>query len=719
MGFLLLAALSALAAAAALAVTVRARPRGRAEALVAATMLWNLIIVFPIYVVGLLGVLTARSVAVGSLLTSTATLVLAARGRDPRALAREVLGLAGGLLRLPGEALRRSWHAHSLVFLGLAFTAGFLPYLALCAYFGQAVPHWDPLWYHDAMVGFTIQNHGFAMVDLPPTLQKVNGYVRLGEMTQLWMVIFADRRLADITNLLFAPMIAASVYLLARRTTSAVMAMGWGVAVLLMPACANLLHGTYVDPQNAALLLGGIVFATLRAPRLRDAWLAALGLALAIGSKGLSLVPVPVAAVIGAVSLLHTHWRSQRRAALLTLGGGAALIIGTAAITYLRNYWHFHNPLWPDMRLDLPELGIHWPGQMIWTREQGVERVDMNEPFAQLRDHLLAIPWSVRGIYYDQAVDYGIGVVWIALPLAALAWGLCLAQTAWRWLTRHRDLPGDRSAPPLALALILTAMIWGSPALCGPRYHIAAVGLVFALVAWLTGRPPRDRIGESAVSAVLVMSLMMFYWTPAPHWWFSPSRLRELARRPAIEREVDRELGAPTSLAAGLARERELGPGSLLVFNERYGAFPSLFWNNTFSNRIQYLPGGPDFLARAAKAGATWVYVFSPFDLAAARAAGSGWQEVAGALNVINGGAAFRRTPAGTKPKAAAAAPPPAPPPRAVSNPLPAPAPAPPGRTAPAAPKPKVAPALRPPRAPAKSARPEPDAPRARGNSYE
>src|SRR5262249_37633250 len=160
------------------------------------------------------------------------------------------------------------------------------PYLAVTAYFAQQQPHWDPLWYHDAMTGFAIQNHGFAMVDLPPIggLQKINGYTRLAEMTQLWMVIFWDRRLADATNLLFAPALIASGYVLARRYAGAVIALGWGVAVLLMLGCLNLLHSTYVDPQNAALMLGGIVFATVDPPRLRETWLAALGLALAIAS---------------------------------------------------------------------------------------------------------------------------------------------------------------------------------------------------------------------------------------------------------------------------------------------------------------------------------------------------------------------------------------------------------------------------------------------------
>ncbi|HEY2903744.1 MAG TPA: hypothetical protein VGL59_24380, partial [Polyangia bacterium] len=504
--------------------------------------------------------------------------------------------------------------------------------------------NWDPLWYHDTIVGLTIQNHGFKMVDLPDTLQKVNGYVRLGEMTQLWMVIFWDRRLADIANLLFAPAIAASVYVLVRRYAGTVTAIGWGVAVILMPACASLFHSTYVDPQNAGLLLGGIVFATVDRPRLRDAWLAAVGLALAIASKGLCLISVPVTGAVAAVILLRTHRGHRRPAAIATLLGGALLIAAFAATTYLRNYFAFHNPFWPDMGVELKALKIHWPGQGPWASDPSRPGlpVNLNEPFLSLLDHLYALPWSVKGMYFDQAVDYGIGITWVAIPLGAVAFVACLV-IAWRRRLGHPAV-SDGPAPPLALALILGAMVAGSPALWAPRYHTPAIGLLVALLAWLTARPAWERLGESALSIVLVTSVMMFWWTPV-RWYFTPPRLMKLIEAPRLERELSRELGAPTVLATAEAREKELKPGTLLVFNEQYEGFPSLFWNNTFSNRVQYMKSGSDFLSRAAAAGATWVFMDDRDpQVKVARTAGSGWQEV-GVLNAIRGGSTYRRVP--------------------------------------------------------------------------
>jgi hypothetical protein len=665
-GLVLLTVLSALAAFAALAVAVRARLRGRAETLIAATLLWNLIIIAPIYTLGLTGQLYRGRLALASLLASAVTLVLASRGVGVRTLVRETTAAFRQQLRLPWDALALTWQARSMIFVGVAFAAVLLPYLAVTAYFAQQQPHWDPLWYHDAMTGFAIQNHSFAMVDLPINggLQKINGYTRLGEMTQLWMVIFWDRRLADATNLLFAPALAASGYVLARRYTGTVIALGWGLAALLMFGCLNLLHSTFVDPQNAALMLGGVVFSTVDPPRLRDSWLAALGLALAIASKGLALVPVPVTALIAAWLALRTHWRDRRRAVIATVAGGAALIVGLASVTYLRNYLAFHNPFWPDLKVDINALGIHWPGQNPWYAEAGRagSTVNLNTPAPDLIKHLFVLPWSVRGTTFEATLDYGIGVEWVAIPLAAVALAACFVVAVRSYRQKRSLTPSERS--PVLLAIVLLAMVAGSPALWAARYHAAGIGLVAAMCAWLTGRPPWDRLSEAAASIVLVTSIMMFWWTPVPRWWFTPAELLAHIRAPALDREVDRNLGAPTLRTVGLAREQELGPGSLLVFNEHHSAFISLFWNNHFSNRIMYMKDGPDFLTRAAAAGATWVFLNDRDPLVSlARRPASGWQEV-GVLNPINGGFAFRRLPAKVSAPPPAPPPPPGPPPR-------------------------------------------------------
>ncbi len=676
MGFVVLFLLSALAATAALAIASRARLSGRAQVVVAASLLWNALILLPIYVLGLLDVLTAASLGVASAAVSIGAFAIASHGVGVAPLLRETGETAWGVLRLPFDALATCWRQRSLVFVGVAFATVLLPYLGLSAWLAQPLPHWDPLWYHDTMVGLTIQNHGFAMVDLPMTLQKVNGYVRLAEMTQLWMTIFADRRLADMTNLLFAPLLAAGTYVLARRYAGKVPSIGWGVAVLLIPTNLGFLHSTYVDPQYGALLMGAIVFSTVEHPRFRDAALASLGLALTIGSKGLALVTVPVTGVVGAWLFLREHRHERHRAAIATVAGGVLAIALVASTTYLRNYWVFHNPFWPDLRVEVPSLGIHWPGTGPWAADSPTQgpSVNLNEPFSMLLEQWFALPWSVKSVMYEQAAEYGMGVTWIIFPLGVIAFGACIvAAVRLRRRGRGQAGPSGLTAterPPVPIALILAGLVAGSPALWTARYHIAGVGLLTALIAWLTGRPERERLGESAAATVLVMSIMMFWWTPPPRWWYTPEQLLKLASASPVEREVDSDLGAPTLRAAGLARERELGPGKLLVFGDRYNGFPSIFWNRDFTSRIAYVRTGPDYLTRAAKAGATWTYVLEPGLIGLARAPGSGWQEV-GPLNAINGGGLiFRRVPVTALPKAPPVAPKPvAPVPPAVAPP--------------------------------------------------
>jgi hypothetical protein len=393
---------------------------------------------------------------------------------------------------------------------------------------------------------------------------------------------------------------------------------------------------------------------------------------------------VPIIGLVGIVTLLRAHRGARRGAAVAVVLGGVALVLAMASATYLRNYFKFHNPFWPDMRVDVPALKIHWPGEgpLLGGTEVGKANglpVNLNEPFPKLMEHLFALPWTVKGMYFDQAVEYGIGVVWVAFPLGAVALLLVF------WLAFRRGLghlPSDEAAPPLALALILGVMVAGSPALWSPRYHPAHVGMLFALIAWLGRRPAWERVHEPALAVVVVTSLMMFWWQPEPRYFFSLERLEALARAPALQRELDPELGAPTTLAGGLAREKELTRGKLLVFDEQYSGYPSLFWNNTYSNRVQFVHGGPGFLARAAEAGATWVFLSAQDpQLAAAQMPGSGWQEV-GVLNPIMTGYAFRRVPGSAAPPRLPAPPaaPPGPPPLGPLFGPPAPAAPPPGR---------------------------------------
>ncbi len=210
--------LSALAMVAALSVAVRGRFEGRAETAAAAGLLWNAIVLTPIYALGLTNRLTATSLGLTSAAFSVAVLFASMVGRRPREVAADVAREALAIARMPFEALRDAWVARSVVLVGLVFSVVLILWTGLTSYYSPSWRQWDALWYHEPIIAFTIQNHGFAVVDLPQTgLQKINGYPRLCEMTQLWFVIFTDRRLIEIANSFLAPLFMLVVYLLAQR----------------------------------------------------------------------------------------------------------------------------------------------------------------------------------------------------------------------------------------------------------------------------------------------------------------------------------------------------------------------------------------------------------------------------------------------------------------------------------------------------------------------
>jgi hypothetical protein len=660
-GLLLSSALNLLAVAAALALGLRAKLLGRAELAMATVMLWNFLVMVPVYVLGLTDRLEARTLAIVSALWFLGVLIAIRGGRSWYEFAAELAGSAGALLTLPVDAVRWTLRARSLALVGVVFALVLLGWTFGCAYLTPSWKQWDALWYHEPMIGFTIQNQGFRFVDLPVgPAQKVNGYPRLCEMTQLWFVIFTDRRVIDMASHVAAPPLALGVYALARRyTRDLTVAIGCGCALLMMPACAILLGSTYVDVHNAAFVVAAAYFATRPLLRLSDAAIASICLSLAAGSKPMALVPV---ALLSLLLVVRLAIRAERRpwATFGTIALGILVVVGMAATTYLRNWLHFGNPFWPDLKYVNPTLGINWPGLVEWGSAQfdkGTNRIDMNLPLDVLLRDLYRIPYSVPRTYYGQTYEYGLGVAWVALPLALVAvlglggglvrhlLGRVFVRCPWHMAPETRNL--------LPLAATLVVMLYFSPALWSARYQVAAVGLALPLVAWLTGRIRACAFGQGVVGCLVVMGVIGIGWE-TPRYWLRWSEAAAFARIPFPEREVTPAMaigpdlpiwnGSPATTRVGLARETELGPGQVLVFPDDYGAYLALFWNNQFSNRAVYVPWTPDFLKQAEALEATWIYCATA-DVECRKAASlpsSGWVEL-GPLDVENRGSVFRR----------------------------------------------------------------------------
>ena len=557
------------------------------------------------------------------------------------------------LFTLPFEGIARAKRARSLVVLALLLSALLIVYTAVASYFTPSWRQWDSLWYHETIVGMTIQTHSFAPFPLPEDTQKANGYPRFCEMIQLWFVIFTDRRLIELPNSLIAPGFMFATYLIARRyTRDVVSCMAWAAVVMIMPNASYLLQTTYIDIHVALFLLAGTYYATRPRFRLVDAWLAAICVTLTIGSKYLDLPPAGIVLLIALARLLGNHGFRPR--ALGTLLGGGLLIAGMTVEVFWRNWKNFKNPLWPDLDYDNPAHNIHFPS----ISYGGANPLDMNMGFKELAQALFSVPYSITGLGHKGIVfDYGIAVVWVVFPLSAFT----LVAVLFLWLkdlvARLARVPAwlePDAYNPLLVALPVAAQIWLSPALWSGRYHIGNVGALAAICAFLGGRRRWFSLGEGAATTAAVASLIVFYWV-TPRWYWLPSELAKLAAIPYPEREVtpavnvsktiDVHSGSAITREVGLEREK-LRPGEIVAFGDT-AQFPALFWNNAHTNKLVYLVPGPDFFDRVNALGARWVYCrMGDPDCGGFAAASTGatptWKDL-GSLNTENWGRIYLR----------------------------------------------------------------------------
>ena len=653
MRWLLLASLTLLAALAAVALAQRTRPKGRAELALTACILWNVLVGAPIYVLGLTGHLTAGWLAVLSAIFSAAVLAAASWRRSAAASLRALAVAVVELLVLPFDGIARARRARSLVVVPLLILAVLIPYTAIASYFTPSWRQWDSLWYHETIVGFTIQNHSFATVFLPEDTQKVNGYPRFCEMIQLWFVIFTDRRLIELPNSLIAPGFMYATYLIARRyTRDVVSCMAWATVAMIMPNASYLLQTTYVDLHVALFVLAGTYYATRPEYRLVDAWLAAVCITLAIGSKYLALPAAGIILLIALTRLVRHH--GLRLRSLGTMLGGGLLIVGMSAEVFWRNWRHFKNPLWPDFAYDDAARGIHLPS----ISYGGANPLDMNMDLKDLLEALLAVPYSVTGLgHKGQVFDYGFAVVWIVFPLSALTLVgivlLCCRDVLGR-IIRVPSWRAPAAYNPLLVALPVVAQVWMSPALWGGRYHIANVGALAGIIAFAGGRPRWQAFGEGAAVAAAVASVIVFCWVK-PRWLWLPSELVKLAAIPYPEREVTQAVSISKSIDvhSGSSITREMGlertklkPGEIVVFTDNV-QFPALLWNDAHTNKLVYVLRGPDYFDRVNAMGARWVYCRNgdadcvPFATASTGATPT-WKDL-GVLNTENWGRIYAR----------------------------------------------------------------------------
>ncbi len=602
--------------------------RRPAECALAAGVATFALAVVPVHVLGWAGLLTAASVVGAATLLSLAILggtLATRRGRGNLALACRSLG------RLALESVRLPWKERSVALLGLVAVLTLTLWTAWLSYLAPSSA-WDGVMYHEPMVGFALQNHGFAWVGYEGSnrmLGPVDGYPRVTEDLMLFLVALWDRRLIDLVPSLLYPVLLVATYVLLRRfVRSRAAALGLACGLLLIPGVVLELRSTYVDVTFLTFTAASAAFLVRRRPRAAELWMAGLSLGLLGGSKVTGLLVVPLLGLLGLVLVA----REARRRPMLLLHtlGGLLLVAGLMGPTYARNWTEKHNLVWPSS-VDMEPLGIHWQGPLSIT--------NMNVPKAQAIEWFFGPPKP--GEQYHDTKDNGYGNIppFVIPPLAILALLAAL----------YRGVRGPRREDAWIL-LGLTVPLLLTFALT-PARHWARLNLHVVLAAWVlaaawVGARRRRLLAEGVLGALIVGALVTLYWSE-PAWDVDRERASRLSALPALERAAQRDdlfTLPPTETA--LARERELGDGDLVVFD--HVPFLGLLWNERFSNRVELLDPrehpGARWMEDAIEAGAEWAVVAHGSSRAAQLTASPAWEEVGPLGGTRDAPRVFRRT---------------------------------------------------------------------------
>jgi len=637
---------------------VTSRIQSRAEAVVAGSLVFNGIIILPIYLLGLTSRLTKLSLGlfvVAECAVLFALLVKLHGAQSLRALPWRFLELA----LLPLIALRQCWQKRSLVLAGALLATAAFPYMMLASYLAPAWRDWDGLWYHESLVGLTIQNHGFAPEPLPGALQVINGVHRLCEMTQLWFGMYGGRRVVEMANVFFMPLWAAGVFVLVRRYTKDVVnGVAWASAFILLPGYLRLVQSTLVDPQACALLLAAAYYVTHPSLDRKNACWAILAMTLAAGAKIWSIVPIGLLSIFFLVRVVRRYRQNGGLATAGIVALGAFFVLGMQAVTYARNLILFHNPVWPMIAYDNPKLGIHWPGGLPLDFGKARGGVDINDPFLVFYKKMLAPPYSVMSPGHSwQVNDYGFAWAWVVLPVFAIVvfvvtsrW--LLAFTAVRLARVRKPGPDDDAlSSAMILAIVASASLYFSPAIYIARYHVASLAMLAGALSWMVSRWRTSRLSEDVALVAQVGSVIMMSWAPTKHefvYLYPPSQIVAWLKMPYPEREltdigtpeIPKLLVSPVSTKAGMAREKEIRAGDVVAYD--YIDYFALLWNNSYSNRTMWVDSPTDPLGQAERGNAKWVYTRGGTALFSQIHANPGW-ELIGPLESESQGSVYRR----------------------------------------------------------------------------
>lgn len=587
---------------------------GRAELLVAGGVVWTTLVVGPMYFLGLANVLTRDTVAASTLILSGAGFVVATE-KLKRERIDAFRARLEGLVRLPVDAAKILHRINAIFLVTFVVAIGYFLWQLVSAFYGPCWGDWDALWYHEPIIAWSIQNHGFDPVPLPLNHQVINGYTRLGEITQTWWALFGGRRVVDVSNFVFIPMFMGAMHgIAARFTRDRALPIAWAVALMLLPATMRQLKSTMVDVEAGALVLAAIYFVTHPKPTKARWCLFVLAVTGAVGVKSVVVPTCGVACLVFAVRVFLRRKELGMRWAVGLVLGGATFVVAMMAFTHLRNWIHFKNPLWP-VSLEIEKYGIHWPGAFPYlTNKKGAMtgQVDVNLPLPDLLEKLLARPFTVSGGHTWHVDDYGFGPSWVALPAAVIGcFGAPLVWIVGKIKERRAKLSESETTKLAGLAALIAIFALAgfkfSPSVHVPRYTLGPMAAGFAVIVWAMRGRVWQRGSHAVVFVVQVSAIMMTYWVVEPRLWvYTPKEMGELLSMPYPQREASRKHRAPVNEPVALVREREIKKGDVVMFDDSE-VWPAMAWNNDFSNQVFWIDAAKDAFAQVEERHAKWV----------------------------------------------------------------------------------------------------------------
>jgi hypothetical protein len=607
--------LTAAAALDAVLIAARARPSGRAELATIAALIGCALIATPVLALGYAEQLTKVKLAIASACLFAAVFVVVA-GKRPFDAVREAREAWRSLARIPRDALHESVRARSVIAVGLAVAI----LLAVATFvFSVFVPNatWDGFLYHEAIVGFAIQNHGFGAVSLSHDVanQATNGYPKLGESLEIWLVIFTDKTAIELPNNFGAGALMLVSYVLARRFTRRLDAMGWACVILFVPQLWAQLCQTYVDVLVAFFAVSQIHFATRPVLRHRDVWLMTLSSVLWTLSKGSAPAIAPFVACIGWIRLLLVYRRTRRISALGVMLASGILVVAGAVFVPLRSWRVFGNPFWP---VTIDVLGHHFDGC------DTLQSIATTKPFGEAL--AMAYEAPIGGVPDMQQRGYGYALAWVVGPIALV--GILLGSIA-----AIKELIGRRERTEASnvglLVIVIVMCSAAAPNLGGneARYNLHVVSCVVAVAAWVLARPRWAVVRRSAMPIAMALTLIPLTWTRGVGWyWVSTKHYEDVLAHPIDARVV---LPRPEFDVIAWAREHELHAGDLVVFDDHI-TFIGALWNFEMSNRIEYVPytNAHEFVRAVDARKPTWVVVGDPDEARKTLEATGRWEYV-------------------------------------------------------------------------------------------